>query len=171
MTYTAITARGFRDRKGTLSEKLGVEFKKIEDRDVVIDSWLNSIDMTIEAQTKEMFVKMDDPVAINTSGSTEIDPAFTPHTDVKIANVYVVLTEDYVKDTVDAVVELQMADDTVIGSVTLDDGGLPAGTVVAMDMVAAEQEQDAGEQMKVVITETDSSSGEGELFVVIEYQH
>lgn len=170
MTYTAITGRGFRDMKGTLSTKLGKEFKKIQDRDAVIDASLFSLGATIEAMTKEMYVKMDEPVAINTGGSTTVEKAFIPHGDVTITNVYVVMTADYVKDTVDAAVELQKEDGTKIGDVTLDAAGEDKGAVLAMDLVAAEKDQDAGEQMKIVITETDSGTGAGALFVVIEYQ-
>lgn len=177
MAYTATTARGFRDKKGTLSKKLGLEFAAIKvetdalgGRATSLEGRASSLEGTVGALRKEHYHGLITPVVLNGGGSETVSNVFVPVEDIEITKISAILTEAYVKDTTDAKIEIKLEDDTVVATLDLDEAGVDKGEVLDFTIEDNEEAIDAAELMKMVITETDSGGGTGAFVLVIEYK-
>jgi len=170
MTYTAISAEEFRGKPGSLSVKLNDEFS----------------DIATEFSTKatEIDTASENSVVLGASGASlaasGFDVAdgsggttygvFVAPFDMTVSGGFVVMTEAYVKDTDDAVIEIKdnAAEAVTIASVTLDAEGVAAGATA--DLTIDEASVSAGDILNVDITATAATSGTGHALVVLNYK-
>jgi len=164
MTYTATTAQEFRRKKGTMSQKLADEFTDI---DTEIDKIKSKFVMLTSSDTTEATTGID---LASGSDITQYG-VFVAPVDITVVSMKDYLTEAYVKDTVDAKIEIYDDADTpnkIFGR-TLDESGEDAGTFTSTNPETDKENIAAGTRLDLKAVNTASSSGTGHAIVMIEY--
>jgi hypothetical protein len=174
MVYTAPTAKTFRTKKGTLTEKLITEFSAID----------TAIDNIIVGDVLQVSKFVDITASMVSSTSLAANGVdFASGTDATFYGVFFApvnitmiamrdyLTEAYVKEGSDA-------------KITVTDGAGSPSTIFTRTLTAAGEavkavhttlpEADvaniaAGERLDLCITHTDSSTGTGHAKIILEY--
>jgi hypothetical protein len=179
MTYTATTRTAFRQKAGTLSDKLATEFALI---DTELDT-LTGADSTLTTSVGKAAIKyahltagLGTRTAVATTG---VDLAsgsdavyygtFAPGVSITIVGMVTCLNEAYVKDTTDAkiIIKDRTASPVTKVTYTLPIGGSPAKTIVTTNpAIAGVAETDI---LDLYITSTGSSSGTGYADVWLKY--
>lgn len=172
MTYTSITGAQFRKNKGSLSDKLGAEFAKI---DTEIDSLttangkaaINIVDITASMVSSTSLAANGADLASGTNATYYA--VFCAPVDIHIVSMDDFLTEAYVKLTTDAKIEVvtEAASPVTIATRTLTAEGEAVktkhSTTPAVAAVAA------GTILNLKITSTAAASGTGHAKVFLRY--
>jgi hypothetical protein len=180
MTYTAITRTAFRQKAGTLSEKLATEFALI---DTELDT-LAGADTTLTTATGKAAIKyahltagLGTRTAVATTG---VDLAsgsdavyygvFAPGVAITIVGMVTCLNETYAKDTTDAIITIKDRTASPVTKVTytLPIGGSAAKTIVTTTSIASASVAST-DILDLYITATGSSSGTGYVDVWLKY--
>lgn len=168
MTYTAPNASTFREKKGTISEKITTE--------------LSNIDTEIDTHKSKFVVLtagVGTPTALATAGidlasgsDIQIYGAFVAPVAITVIKMHDYLTEAYVKETDDA--KLEIYDDAgtpnkIFGR-TLTAAGEAAKNFTSTDPETGEESITAGTRLDVKAVNTAATSGTGHAVVILEYQ-
>jgi len=164
MTYTAITAKKFRQKTGSLADKITTEFGLI---DTEIDMNKSKfIDLTKGLGTDTALATSGIDLA---SGSDITRYGFFFPVNVTLIKMHDYLNEAYVKDTDDAKIEVYDSSGTKLFGRTLAADGEDVKTYTQTDPEAAAVNVAAGTAFYLKATNTASNSGTGHASVIIEY--
>jgi len=168
MSYSPSTAKSFREKAGSLSEKLAAEFEAIADE--------------ISDHGSSKFVVLTAGVGTNTalatagidlaSGSNiQIYGAFVAPVNITVVKMYDYLTEAYVEDTTAAKIEIldDAASPNTIFTRTLTMAGEAAKAFHSTAVSTGKGPVTAGTRLDLKATNTGSSSGTGHAVVILEY--
>ncbi len=169
MTYTASDVKEWRQKKGTLTEKLVTEFGEID----------TEIDLQ-KVHTVVLTAGLGTPTAQATTGvdladgnDTTYYAVFCPPNDITITEMNYLLTEAYKKDTTDAKIELlcpKQGDGFTACTTTLLGTGAVADYVGTVLPETGGADINAGKRLDLKITATDSGgSGTGHAVVMLSY--
>lgn len=167
MSYTAITAKAFRGKKGTLSEKLATEFGLVATEIDGIESKFVVLTAGVGTNTAEATSGLD----LASGADIQIYGAFVAPVAITVVNMYDYLTEAYVKETEDAKIEIW--DDTgtpvkIFGR-TVTAAGEAAKNYTSTTPETGEAAIAAGTRLDLKAVNTSSTSGTGHAIVILEY--
>jgi len=168
MTYTASDVKEWRQKKGTLTEKLVTEFGEI---DTEID--LNKVHTVVISPVGTNTAQATTGVDLADGNDTTYYAVFVPTNDITITEMYYLITEDYVKDTTDAKIEVicpeQGTGFTAVTTTLLATGAV-AGFGQSVLPEANGADINAGKRLDLKITATDAGgTGSGHAVVMLSY--
>jgi hypothetical protein len=171
MTYTAITVKKFRQKTGSLAEKICTELGLIDTEIDTINTAINLnkskfIDLTIDLGTDTAKVTSGIDLA---SGSDITKYGFFFPVDVTLVMMHDYLNEAYVKDTSDAKIEVYDESNTKLFGRTLTAAGEAVKTHTQTAPEAAAVDVAAGTAFYLKVPHTDSGTGTGHASVIVEY--
>ena len=174
MTYNAPTAKAFREKKGSGSEKITTEL-------TLIDTEIKAI-VAGEALQQSDFVVLTAgigvPAALATAGvdmasgsDIFVYGSFVAPVNITVSKLHYYLTEAYVKDTTDAKVELydDASSPVKIFGGTLTASGMAAKTFTSLSPESGKADIAAGTRLDLKAVNTGSSTGTGHAVVILEY--
>ena len=169
MVYNALSARSFAEKLGSLAEKITDENALI---DAEIDKQkVHSVVLTAGMGTNTALATTGVDLASG-SDATYYGVFVAPH-DITIVGLRTLMTEDYVKDTTDAKIEL--LDNYTLGAQTLVTYTLPATGIVegaganVSPVSAALADVNSSKRLDLKITATGDTSGTGHAVVILDY--
>ena len=171
MTYTAITVKKFRQKAGSLVEKICTELGLIDTEIDTINTAIDLnkskfIDLTIDLGTDTAKATSGVDLA---SGSDILKYGFFFPVDVTLVMMHDYLNEAYVKDTSDAKIEVYDEANTKLFGRTLTAAGEVVKTHTQTAPEAAAVDVDAGTAFYLKVPHTDVGSGTGHASVIVEY--
>lgn len=168
MSYSAPTAKAFREKPGSLSDKLVSEFSSI------------ASEITTHATSKFVVLTagVGTPTALATAGidlasgsNIQIYGAFVAPVNITVLKMHDYLTEAYVKETTDA--KLEILDDAgspnTIFTRTLTAAGEAAKAFHSTSPESGKASIAAGTRLDLKATNSASSTGTGHAVVILEY--
>lgn len=167
MTYTAPSARAFREKAGTLSEKATYELGLI---DTEIDLHKSKfVDLTASMVSSTSLAANGADLASGTDATYYA--VFVPPVNITAVKMYYFLTEAYAKDTEDAVIAIKTeADEPVtIFTKTLTAAGEAVKTFGNDTPETGAADIAAGTALNLCITATTETAGTGHAKVFMEY--
>lgn len=165
MVYTPITAAGFRNKPGTLSEKLAAEFVNVDT--AVETARIQTVDLTASMVSGTSLAANGVDLASGTNAT--FYAVFVAPAALTIIEMVTYTTEAYVKETTDAKIELktEAASPVVKCTYTFPVGGRVVKTLVSTAPVSASLA--AGDALDMVVTQSASTSGTGHAKVFLKY--
>lgn len=167
MAYEAKNAQELRRERGSLLTKIASENSLIE--------------AGIDTASKECVVitaGMGTTSALATAGVDLADGSggttygvFVAPVALTLTNMYVSMTEAYVKKTTDAVIAVKDGATTPVTrfTTTLDDEGVDAGDLITVTPEEDAAAMAAGDRLDLVITSTVADTGTGHAIIILEY--
>ena len=165
MAYTAPNAVQFRNKTGSLSEKVSYELGLI---DTAIDSAkIQIVDLTASSVSSTSLAANGVDLASGTNHT--FYAVFVAPVACTIVSMDVLITEAYVKETTNAKIELktEAASPVTKCTTTLAEAGVAAKTII--NVTPTDAALAAGTILNIVTTESASSSGTGHAKVFMRY--
>jgi len=165
MAYTPITAAGFRNQSGSLSNKLAAEFTKVGN--TVATAQIQTVDLTASMVSSTSLAANGVDLASGTNAT--FYAVFVAPIALTLAGMVTYTTEAYVKETTDAKIELKTEAGTPVVkcTYTFPVGGQAVKTTTTTTAVSASLA--AGDALDMVVTQSASTSGTGHARVFLKY--
>lgn len=175
MTYNAPSAKTFRNKKGSMSEKITTELG-------LIDSEIDTIvagDLKQVSRFAVLTAGIGTPTALATAGidlasgsDIQIYGAFFAPKAITAIALHTYLTEAYVKDATDAIIEVydHTASPVKIFGRTMTAAGESAKQYRSIAPESGAANIAAGTRLDLKAVNTGSSSGTGHAIVILEYK-
>lgn len=165
VVYTAIGAGTFRSKGGSLSEKLGYEFSKVDA--ALATSRVQTVDLTASMVSGTSLAANGVDLASGTNAT--FYAVFVAPAAITIVGMVTYLTEAYVKETTDAKIELK----TEAASPILKCQYIfPVGGQAVKTMVFTGPNSPSlagGDALDMIVTQSASTSGTGHAKVFLKY--
>lgn len=165
MAYTPITAAGFRNKPGTLSEKLAGEFGNVDT--AVETARIQTVDLTASMVSGTSLAANGADLASGTNAT--FYAVFVAPVAITLVSMITYTTEAYVKETTDAKIELKTEAGSPVTkcSYTFPVGGQVVKTMITTAPVSASLA--AGDALDMIVTQSASVSGTGHAKVFLKY--
>lgn len=165
MAYTPITAAGFRNQPGTLSEKLAAEFVNVDT--AVETARIQTVDLTASMVSSTSLAANGVDLASGTNAT--FYAVFVAPAALTIVGMVTYLTEAYVKETTDAKIDLKTEASTPVVKCTYQFPGAGQNLKTTTTIPPVSPAMLTGDALDMVVTQSASTSGTGHAKVFLKY--